>query len=52
MLNPSAISRKIINVLIDYFLLNISLIIFYNHNSSFLFEWINDRPYLNVLIDL
>ncbi len=50
MLNPSATSRKIINVLIDYCLLNTSLITVYNiiHHSST--QWLNDRPYLNVLM--
>ena len=50
MLNPSALSRKIFNIVIDYFLLNISLIIFYNQIHLSSFEWLSDRPYLNVLL--
>jgi len=50
MLNSTAISKKIFNVLIDYFILNISLVVTYSQSHHSLMGWSTDKPFLHILL--
>jgi len=43
---------KALNVIFDYFLLNISLIIVYNFSHKTIFNWLGDKTYGNVVLIL
>jgi len=44
--------NKAFNVILDYFLLNISLVIVYGFSHKTIFNWISDKTYINAVLVL
>jgi putative colanic acid biosynthesis UDP-glucose lipid carrier transferase len=42
--------HNVVNVIIDYFLLNLSLIIVYNQMNHSTLQWLTDKTYLNIAV--
>jgi len=48
--NNYKIIHNVVNIIVDYFLLNLSLIIVYNQVHQAAFQWLADKAYLHIVI--
>jgi len=48
--NNYKIIHNVLNIIVDYFLLNLSLIIVYNQMYHAPFQWLGDKTYLHVVV--
>ncbi len=46
--NRYKLVNNVLNIILDYFLLNVSLIVIYNQSHHSTFQWITDRTYLHI----